>query len=88
VIDPVFSNNIISTDEHPIKVFIQLEGDCNGVYVTNKTVTGFDVIELKNGTSNVGFSYSIVANRKDILNKDGTVSSKHVGVRFPKSFIN
>ena len=86
-IDPVFSHNIISTDDHPLKVFIQLEGDCNGVFVANKSVSGFDVIELKGGKSEVGFSWSIVANRKDITGRDGTVSSKHVGVRFPRSFL-
>ena len=32
VLDPEFSNNIISSPEHPIKVFIQMEGDCNGVF--------------------------------------------------------
>ncbi len=88
VIDPVFSNNIISTKDHPIKIFIQLEGDCNGVYVTNKSVFGFDVIELKGGVSDVSFSWSITANRKDVINKDGSISSKHIGVRFPKSVID
>ena len=64
-------------------MFIQLEGDCNGVFVTNKSQTGFTVIELNNGNSNVPFSWHIVANRADSLNSNGEVSSKHVGVRFP-----
>jgi len=33
-------------------MFIQLEGDCNRVYVSNKSSEGFDVIELQNGQSN------------------------------------
>lgn len=64
-IDPIFSKNIKVSDEFPMKVFVQLEGECNGVYVTNKSATSFDVIELQSGNSNVKFSYSIVANRAD-----------------------
>jgi len=41
-IDPTFSKNVSINDKHPLRVFIQLEGDCNGVYVANKTKTGFD----------------------------------------------
>ncbi|MCX6250517.1 MAG: hypothetical protein NTX61_07180 [Bacteroidetes bacterium] len=82
-LDPDLSVNIISTVDHPMKVFIQLEGDCKGVYVTNKSITGFDVIELQSGTSNVSFSYSITANRRDRTDSSGNVVSKYVGVRFP-----
>ncbi len=62
-IDPLFSRNIHVSAEKPLKVFIQLEGDCNGVYVTNKSATGFTVKELQNGNANVTFSWHIVANR-------------------------
>lgn len=82
-LDPILSQNIFVSEEHPMKVFIQLEGDCNGVYVTEKTDKGFMVKELQNGTSNVSFSWNIVANRKDTINSDGSIDSKHVGVRFP-----
>lgn len=50
---------------HPLKVFIQLEGECNGVFVTNKSANGFDVKELQGGKSNVGFTWQIVASRAD-----------------------
>jgi hypothetical protein len=82
-LDPILTNNIYIDDEHPMKVFIQLEGDCKGVYVTNKSATGFDVIELQSGTSNVPFSWTIVANRSDSKDNQGNILSKHVGVRFP-----
>ena len=82
-LDPILSKSIFVSDKFPLKVFIQLEGDCNGVFVTNKSQTGFTVIELNNGNSNVPFSWHIVANRADSLNSNGEVSSKHVGVRFP-----
>ena len=73
-LDPILSKNIAVNDKHPLRVFIQLEGDCKGVYVSNKTQYGFDVTELKNGNSNVSFTYSIVANRADEINPDGTLA--------------
>ena len=81
-IDPIFTNNIVVDQDHPLKVFIQLEGDCNGVYVTNKSASSFTVKELQNGTSNVSFSYHIVANRK---NDTGSTenSSNYSDLRFP-----
>jgi hypothetical protein len=81
-LDPIFSNNIFVSDDYPLTVFIQLEGDCNGVYVTNKTASGFEVIELQGGQSDVEFSWLVMANRKDELNDNGDIRSKHVGVRF------
>ena len=82
-IDSIFSNNIIVTKEHPLKVFIQLEGDCKGVYVTNKTQNSFDVVELQNGNSNVPFSWTIVANRTNDFDRQGNLRSTNIGVRFP-----
>jgi hypothetical protein len=63
-LDPAFLQTVTIDTQHPIKVFVQLEGDCNGVYVTNKTSTGFDVAELKSGTSNASFDYRVVCKRK------------------------
>ena len=48
------------------RVFLTPEGDCNGLYVSSKSPTGFEVRELKGGTSSLGFSYRVVAKRKDI----------------------
>jgi hypothetical protein len=72
-IDPNFSKNIVVDEKHDLRVFIQLEGDCNGVFVLNKTANGFDVQELKGGTSNVNFVWQIVANRADDVMSDGSV---------------
>lgn len=82
-IDPVLAHNIHVDAENPLKVFIQLEGDCNGVYVTSKSKNGFKVKELQNGNSNVNFSWQIVATRADEFRPNGELDSKHVGVRFP-----
>jgi hypothetical protein len=44
-------------------VFLTPLGDCNGLYVTNKTATSFEVHELGGGSSDVSFDYRIVAKR-------------------------
>lgn len=72
-LDPIFARNIAVSEEHPLRVFIQLRGDCNGVYVTNETATGFDVVELMGGTSNAKFYWSVTANRANVHHADGTV---------------
>jgi len=46
-------------------VFLTPNGDCKGLYVTNKTATSFEVRELGGGSSSVSFDYRIVALRKD-----------------------
>ncbi len=42
-------------------VFITPEGDCNGLYVSEKTPGGFTVRELRGGRSSLAFEYRIVA---------------------------
>jgi hypothetical protein len=63
-LDPTFLQTVTIDTQHPLMVFLQLEGDCKGAYVTNKTATGFDVIELQGGHSNVSFTYRVVCKRK------------------------
>ena len=82
-IDEILKEAIYVDDKHPLKVFIQLEGDCNGVFVTEKTKDGFKVKELASGTSNTKFSWHIVANRADDTDENGNITSKHVGLRLP-----
>ncbi len=82
-IDPILAKNIVVNEKHPLKVFIQLEGDCNGVYVSEKSAKGFVVKELQNGNNNVNFSYQIVATRADRTDKNGNVLSKNADVRLP-----
>ena len=52
--------------------------------MTNKSADGFTVKELQGGTSNASFSWQIVATRADRINADGTIASKHVGIRLPE----
>jgi len=81
-IEKVFASTIAVNEKHELRVFIQLEGDCKGVYVTNKTPNGFDVKELDGGTSNVKFSYHVIGNKKDDY-MNGQVISKNEDNRFP-----
>jgi hypothetical protein len=62
-LDPLFLETVTINANHPMKVFIQLEGDCKGTYVQKGDVN-FDVIELQGGTSNAAFSYRVLAKRK------------------------
>lgn len=73
-LDPILSKNIVVDATHPLRVFVQLEGDCNGVYVTNKSAIGFDVVELMNGISNTSFTWTVTANRADEVLPDGSVA--------------
>jgi hypothetical protein len=82
-LDPIFAKNIVVNEQHPLRVFIQLEDECNGVRVTDKSQHGFEVIELNGGTSNARFTYFVIANRADEKDEHGNVISKHEGVRFP-----
>ncbi|MBI4647832.1 MAG: hypothetical protein HY738_14890, partial [Bacteroidia bacterium] len=82
-LDPIFSKNIMVNDKHPLRVFVQLKGDCNGVYVTNDTAEGFEVIELQGGKSNVQFYYTVTANIKDIVDENTREMMSNFDVRFP-----
>jgi hypothetical protein len=60
-IEPLFLQTI--NTEVSYHVFVTPLGDCNGLYVTNKTASSFGVRELGGGTANIGFDYRIVAKR-------------------------
>ena len=46
-------------------VFLTPEGDSNGLYVTRKTTSGFEVLEQQAGRSSLPFSFRVVARRPD-----------------------
>jgi hypothetical protein len=62
-LDALFASVVKTRDYH---VFLSPYGDCNGLYVSRRTARGFTVRELKKGLGKVGFSYRVVARRKDI----------------------
>ena len=52
-----FDNHI--EDFENVNIQIQAEGDCNGIFISNKTKEGFEVKELQKGKSNVKFSWKL-----------------------------
>ncbi len=83
--DDQLKNVIDTSNPETFKIFIQLEGDCNGVYVSNKSENGFEVTELQNGRSDVKFSYTLVATRKSeqYLGEKGIEVSDYSGRFIP-----
>lgn len=67
MMNETFLKTVTISNEHPMKVFIQLNGEANGVYVI-KHDTYFEVIELKEGTSEAAFDWRVVARRKGFEN--------------------
>jgi hypothetical protein len=62
-LDPEFAALVHGDNYH---VFPAARGDSKGLYVSDQTATGFTVREQQGGTTNIGFSYRVVAKRKDI----------------------
>jgi hypothetical protein len=65
-LDPDFIQTV--NTEMDYKVFPVPNGDCKGLYITNKTAASFEVRELGGGTSSVRFDYRIMALRKKYEN--------------------
>jgi hypothetical protein len=63
-LDPVWLETVTIDADHPMRVQITLTGDCNGVYISEKTATGFTVRELRGGVSNATFDWEVAAKRK------------------------
>jgi len=65
-LEPQFAQTVNTSLEY--HVFLTPNGDCKGLYVTQKTPTSFEVHELSGGVSNVSFDYRIVALRRNFEN--------------------
>lgn len=61
-IDPLFAE---AANLEAYHVYVTPLGDCQGLYVSNKTATSFEVHELGSGSADVAFDYRIVAHRAD-----------------------
>ncbi|MEO0099960.1 MAG: hypothetical protein ABIL04_03085 [candidate division WOR-3 bacterium] len=66
-LDPLFLETVTIDEENPMEVFVQLYGNCQGVYV-ERGERGFRVVELNNGRSNAPFAYRVLAKRKGFEN--------------------
>ncbi len=61
-LDELFLQTVVIDEKHPMRVFVQMEGESQEVYIT-KGQTSFKVKERNNGTSNAEFSYRVMAKR-------------------------
>jgi hypothetical protein len=84
-VDPTYAQTVdMASDYH---VFLTPEGDCQGLYISQKTPAGFEVHELGGGHSNVAFAYRIVALRRGYENvrlEDMTERLKNIKPPQPK----
>jgi hypothetical protein len=61
-LEPRFAKTISGQANY--HVFLTPAGDCDGLYIANRTANSFEVRELKSGNSSVAFDYRIVGHRK------------------------
>jgi hypothetical protein len=82
-IDAALANSI---DMHrAYHVFLTPEGDCKGLYVTQKSPGGFVVRELQGGRSNIAFEYRVVAKPID---ENGERLAVAAPIERPASLVN
>lgn len=84
-IDPAYAQTVNTGVEY--HVFVTPEGDCEGLYVTAKTATGFEVRELHQGVSSVAFDYRIIALRRGYETKrlaDVTGATPRAAIATPR----
>jgi hypothetical protein len=62
-LDPDFAALVRTDDFH---VFLTAEGETTGLYVADRSETGFQVREQRGGSAEVPFSYRVVARRRDV----------------------
>lgn len=63
-LDPLFLETIFVDEKHPMRIFLQEEGESNGLIVIKDSDNkGFTVKEKNSGNSNISFSYRIMAKR-------------------------
>lgn len=67
-LDPMFAEVCQIDEQHTIHVFVQEEGESNGLIVTPGK-NSFTVKEKNNGASNISFSYRIMAKRRFYSNQ-------------------
>ena len=64
-LEEMYQETIFIDNEHPMHVFLQEQGDCNGLFfIPDADGKGFTVTEKQNGNSNITFSYRITAKRR------------------------
>lgn len=63
LIDPEWAKTYSEVD-YNYQIMIMPDGDCEGIYISNKTTNSFTVREMAAGKSNLKFSWNLVASLK------------------------
>jgi hypothetical protein len=63
-LDPLFLETVTIDDANPMMVFVQLHDETSHGVAVKKGATGFDVVELEQGTTSGTFDYRVVAKRQ------------------------
>lgn len=64
-LDELYFETVMINSEHPMHVFLQEQGESNGlIVILDADNKGFIVKEKNNGSSNIRFSYRIMAKRR------------------------
>jgi hypothetical protein len=63
LLDPDFAAIVRTEDYH---VFLTPEGNTEGLYVSQRSADGFEVLEQRGGASDATFSYRVVTRRRDV----------------------
>jgi len=64
-LDDMYTETVTIDNKHPMHIFLQEQGDSNSLFVTpDANGKGFTVKEKQGGTSNVAFSFRIMAKRR------------------------
>jgi hypothetical protein len=66
-LDPTFASTVNTSNDY--HVFLTPNGECKGLFVSQKSAGSFEVRELGGGKSNVAFDYRIVAKRAGYENQ-------------------
>jgi len=65
-LDPEYAQTVNTGMQY--HVFLTPNGDCKGLYVSQKSPTSFEVRELGGGASSIAFDYRVVARRRGFEN--------------------
>jgi len=69
-IEVIFDNDFDQFIDENYKVLVTPTDECNGLYVFEKTTTGFMVKELDNGNSDTTFDWLVVAERTGFISQN------------------
>lgn len=68
-LDPQYLAQVTIDENTPLNIQLTPEGECNGLYISSKTSSGFTVRELARGRSNLLFHWRVEGAKKGVQGK-------------------